>query len=171
VLGTHTNRRTETGSLLILPMAFRTARVVSRARRRAASGCTLVFVFLFFLTGSSFALDVTTQQSGSSPSTTGESAPDPVATVACTSTNGARAHSDANTSDGVPLLRTTGPQSGFSTSSEYLAGFNFYPANTRNHRFNVQVINVNHSPVSSTFGYYVGGQDGTTVSVTFSVFF
>jgi hypothetical protein len=60
---------------------------------------------------------------------------------------------------------------GFSNSSEYLAGFNFYPANTRNHRFNVQVINVNHSPVSSTFGYYVGGQDGTTVSVAFSVFF
>lgn len=60
---------------------------------------------------------------------------------------------------------------GFSNSSEYLAGLNFYPANTRNHRFNVQVMNVNHSPVSSTFGYYTGGQDGTTVSAAFSVFF
>jgi hypothetical protein len=60
---------------------------------------------------------------------------------------------------------------GFSNSSEYLAGFNFYPANTRNHRFNLQVIDVNRSPASSTFGYYVGGQKGTTVSAAFSVFF
>jgi len=43
--------------------------------------------------------------------------------------------------------------------------------NTRNHRLNLQVMDVNHSPVSSTFGYYVGGQDGTTVSAAFSVFF
>jgi len=60
---------------------------------------------------------------------------------------------------------------GFSNSSEYLVGGNFYPFNTRNHRLNVQVIDVNHSPVSSTFGYYVGGQTGTTVSTAFSVFF
>jgi hypothetical protein len=60
---------------------------------------------------------------------------------------------------------------GFSTSSEYLVGANFYPFNTRNHRLNVQVIDVNRSPVSSTFGYYTGGQKGTTVSVAFSVFF
>ncbi len=33
------------------------------------------------------------------------------------------------------------------------------------------MINVNRSPVSSSFGYYVGGQDGTTVSAAFSVFF
>jgi hypothetical protein len=60
---------------------------------------------------------------------------------------------------------------GFENSSEYLAGMNFYPTNTRNHRLNLQVMDVNSSPVSSTFGYYVGGQDGTTVSVAFSVFF
>jgi hypothetical protein len=60
---------------------------------------------------------------------------------------------------------------GFDNSSEYLFGTNFYPANTRNHRLNIQIMNVNHSPVSSTFGYYVGGQDGTTVSAAFSVFF
>jgi hypothetical protein len=60
---------------------------------------------------------------------------------------------------------------GFDNSSEYLGGLNFYPADTRNHRLNVQVINVNHSPVSSTFGYYTGGQDGTTLSVGFSIFF
>lgn len=60
---------------------------------------------------------------------------------------------------------------GFDNSSEYLVGTNFYPTSTRLVRFNVQVINVNHSPVSSAFGYYVGGQDGTTVSTAFSVFF
>ena len=60
---------------------------------------------------------------------------------------------------------------GFSNSSEYLVGMNFYPANTRNHRFNVQVIDVNHSPVSSAFGYYVGGLNGTSFSTAFSVFF
>ncbi len=60
---------------------------------------------------------------------------------------------------------------GFDNSSEYLVGANFYPLDTRNHRLNLQVMDVNHSPVSSTFGYYVGGQDGTTVSAAFSVFF
>jgi Protein of unknown function (DUF3011) len=60
---------------------------------------------------------------------------------------------------------------GFDNSSEYLAGANFYPVNSRNHRLNVQVIDVNRSPVSSTFGYYVAGQKGTTVSAAFSVFF
>jgi hypothetical protein len=60
---------------------------------------------------------------------------------------------------------------GFDNSSEYLGGLNFYPANTRNHRLNLQVMNVNHSPVSSTFGYYTGGQNGTTVSMAFSIFF
>ena len=60
---------------------------------------------------------------------------------------------------------------GFSNSSEYVAGFNFYPANTRNHRLNFQVMDVNRSPVGSTFGYYTSGQDGTTLSVAFSVFF
>jgi hypothetical protein len=60
---------------------------------------------------------------------------------------------------------------GFDNSSEYLVGMNFYPADTRNHRLNVQVMDVNRSPVSSTFGYYVGGQKGTTLSAAFSVFF
>ena len=60
---------------------------------------------------------------------------------------------------------------GFGDSSEYIVGANFYPFKTRNHRFNLQVNDVNHSPVSSTFGYYVGGHDGTTVSAAFSIFF
>ncbi len=60
---------------------------------------------------------------------------------------------------------------GFDDSSEYGAGLNFYPADTRSHRLNVQVSDVNRSPVSSTFGYYVGGLDGTVVSAAFSIFF
>jgi Protein of unknown function (DUF3011) len=60
---------------------------------------------------------------------------------------------------------------GFSHSSEYLAGMNFYPTDTRNHRLNVQVIDVNHSPVSSAFGYYIGGLSGPVVAATFSVYF
>ena len=60
---------------------------------------------------------------------------------------------------------------GFSDSSEYLVGMNYFPWNTRNHRLNVQLIDVNHSPVSSTFGYYTGGQDGTTLSIAMSIFF
>jgi hypothetical protein len=60
---------------------------------------------------------------------------------------------------------------GFGDSSEYILGLNFYPFKTRDHRFNLQVIDINRSPVSSTFGYYVGGQDGTTVSAAFSIFF
>lgn len=60
---------------------------------------------------------------------------------------------------------------GFKNSSEYLAGMNYYPTNSRSHRLNFQVMDVNRSPVGSTFGYYTGGQDGTTVSMAFSVFF
>jgi len=60
---------------------------------------------------------------------------------------------------------------GFSNSSEYLFGANYYPFNSRNHRLNVHAIDVHRSPVSSTFGYYVGGQKGTTFSTAFSVFF
>ena len=60
---------------------------------------------------------------------------------------------------------------GFSDSHDYVFGANWYPFNTRNHRLNLQVIDVYKSPVSSTFGYYTGGQDGTTVSAAFSIFF
>lgn len=60
---------------------------------------------------------------------------------------------------------------GFGDSSEYGGGLNYYPLNTRNHRLNVQVLDVNRSPVASTFGYYTGGQTGTTVAAAFSVFF
>ena len=60
---------------------------------------------------------------------------------------------------------------GFGNSNEVLGGLNYYVTDTRNHRLNVQLIHVNRSPVSSAFGYYVGGQTGNTFSVGFSVFF
>ena len=60
---------------------------------------------------------------------------------------------------------------GFDNSSEYLIGMNWYPWNTRNHRLNLQLIDVNFSPVGSTFGYYTAGQSGTTASAAFSIFF
>jgi hypothetical protein len=60
---------------------------------------------------------------------------------------------------------------GFDHSFEYGGGMNFYPFNTRNHRLNLQATYVNRSPVSSAFGYYVGGLKGTSFSTAFSVFF
>ena len=60
---------------------------------------------------------------------------------------------------------------GFDDSSEYLGGLNFYPFDTRNHRLNLQIGEVNDSPVSSTFGYYVGGLDGRLYSTAFSIYF
>jgi hypothetical protein len=60
---------------------------------------------------------------------------------------------------------------GFDDSSEWIFGLNYYLADTRNHRVNLQYINVDKSPVSSTFGYYVGGQKGDTLSLGASFFF
>lgn len=60
---------------------------------------------------------------------------------------------------------------GFGDSSEYILGMNWYPWPTRNHRLNLQLMDVNKSPVSSTFGYYVAGQEGWTLASGFSVFF
>jgi hypothetical protein len=60
---------------------------------------------------------------------------------------------------------------GFEDSSEYGVGMNWYPFDTRNHRLNVQVLDVNTSPVGSTFGYYTAGQDGITAATSFSIFF
>ena len=60
---------------------------------------------------------------------------------------------------------------GFSKSSEYLGGLNYYVANSRDHRLNVQFIRANNSPVSSAFGYYTGGITGNIIASAFSVFF
>jgi hypothetical protein len=63
------------------------------------------------------------------------------------------------------------PDAGFDDSSEYVCGLNYYPFGSRNYRWNLQLMNVNHSPVSSSFGYYVGGQDGTSITTAFSIFY
>jgi len=60
---------------------------------------------------------------------------------------------------------------GFDNSSEYSGGLNYYPFDTRNIRCNLQLMDVNHSPVGSTFGYYTAGQDGTTISTAISILF
>jgi hypothetical protein len=54
---------------------------------------------------------------------------------------------------------------------EFLTGINYYPWNTRNLRLNVQVINVSHSPVSSTFGFYLGQLTGQVVTIGFTAFY
>ena len=63
------------------------------------------------------------------------------------------------------------PDAGFDDSSEYIGGLNYYPFSSRNYRWNIQLMDVNRSPVSSNFGYYVGGQDGTTITTAFSIFY
>jgi hypothetical protein len=60
---------------------------------------------------------------------------------------------------------------GFDDSYEYGVGANWYPFDTRNHRLNLQVLDVHKSPVSSTFGYYTGGMDGISAATSFSIFF
>jgi hypothetical protein len=60
---------------------------------------------------------------------------------------------------------------GFGTTNEWIQGLNVYPFDTRNVRFNTQVIEIDHSPASSLFGFYVGGQRGTTVSSALSFLF
>lgn len=60
---------------------------------------------------------------------------------------------------------------GYSTSHEYVQGLNFYLFDTRNSRINLHVIEVYRAPTSSSFGYYVGGQKGVTLSAGWSINF
>ena len=54
---------------------------------------------------------------------------------------------------------------------EFIVGGNYYPWNTRNLRLNVQLINVDHSPVSSTFGFYTGQIKGQVFSIGFTALY
>jgi hypothetical protein len=54
---------------------------------------------------------------------------------------------------------------------EFIVGGNYYPWDTRNLRLNVQLINVSHSPVSSTFGFYVGQVTGPIFTIGFTAFY
>jgi hypothetical protein len=60
---------------------------------------------------------------------------------------------------------------GFKDSSEFLVGMNWYWKGMRYQRLNVQLIDVQDSPTSSTFGYYTGGMDGRTLTVDVSMLF
>jgi hypothetical protein len=60
---------------------------------------------------------------------------------------------------------------GFGTQWEVLGGLNVFPFARREMRINAQVIYVDRSPVDSLFGYYIGGQSGTTLSVAAAILF
>jgi hypothetical protein len=62
-------------------------------------------------------------------------------------------------------------KAGFSNSHEVAVGGNYYWFDSRNVRTNAQVMSIGRSPVGSVFGFYVGGQKGTTVSVATSFYF
>ncbi len=59
----------------------------------------------------------------------------------------------------------------YGSPKEFLFGGNYYPWNTRNLRLNVQLINVDQSPVSSTFGFYIGKITGQVLAVGFTAFY
>lgn len=58
----------------------------------------------------------------------------------------------------------------FNNSNEITSGVNVYPYGKWYFKLNAQVIVVNRSNVSSTFGYYVGGLKGTIISLAASLF-
>lgn len=47
---------------------------------------------------------------------------------------------------------------------DIVAGMNWYPSGTRSFRLNLHLIYVDKSPASSSFGFYINGQTGTTIS-------
>jgi hypothetical protein len=61
--------------------------------------------------------------------------------------------------------------SNYGRPKEFIAGGNYYPWNTRNLRLNLQLINVDRSPVSSTFGFYIGQIKGQVVSIGFTAMY
>jgi hypothetical protein len=61
--------------------------------------------------------------------------------------------------------------SNYGRPKEFIIGGNYYPWNTRNIRLNTQLINVDHSPVSSTFGFYLGQLTGQVFSIGMTAFY
>jgi hypothetical protein len=59
----------------------------------------------------------------------------------------------------------------FGNSKEFIFGNNYYPWDTRNIRLNTQLISVDHSPVSSTFGFYQGQLKGPILSIGVAAFY
>ncbi len=58
----------------------------------------------------------------------------------------------------------------FNNANEIAGGVNIYPYGRWYMKINAQAIVVNRSPVSSSFGYYVGGLKGTILSLAASIF-
>ena len=61
--------------------------------------------------------------------------------------------------------------SDYGRPKEFILGGNYYPWNTRNLRLNTQLINVDHSPVSSTFGFYTGQATGQILAIGFTALY
>ena len=61
--------------------------------------------------------------------------------------------------------------SDYGRPKEFIVGGNYYPWDSRNLRLNVQLINVDHSPVSSTFGFYIGKITGQVVAIGFTALY
>jgi len=54
---------------------------------------------------------------------------------------------------------------------EFIAGGNYYPWHSRNARLNIQLINVDRSPVNSTFGFYLGQLKGQIFTIGMTGFY
>ena len=128
----------------------------------------IVALILFSASSASLQTDSTPQTGAAPVAGTSQSAIQG-ASVSCASTPGQRTQCPANTSSGVALLRSTGP--GQCLLGNTSVGGNYYWFDSRNVRSNVQVMNIDRSPVGSVFGFYVGGQKGTTVSAATSFYF
>lgn len=61
--------------------------------------------------------------------------------------------------------------SDYGRPKEFFFGGNYYPWNTRNLRMNVHVINVDRSPVNSTFGFYMGQLKGPIAAIGFTAMY
>lgn len=61
--------------------------------------------------------------------------------------------------------------SNYGHPKEFLGGANYYPWDTRNIRLNTQLIYVQHSPVNSTFGFYIGQATGPIFSIGMTAFY
>jgi cell division protein FtsB len=59
----------------------------------------------------------------------------------------------------------------FNDPKEFIVGGNYYPWHSRNARLNIQLINVDRSPVSSTFGFYLGQLKGQVFTIGMTGFY
>jgi hypothetical protein len=59
----------------------------------------------------------------------------------------------------------------YGNSKEFIVGGNYYPWKSRNARLNIQLINVDESPVNSTFGFYVGQLKGQVLTIGMTGFY